>query len=116
VVTNFHLPEKRLAVQVQVPVGYDADADRVERVLGEVARAGALEIPGMLAEPAPTVTLEPGFGESGMAFTINCQVAEFAQQYAVRTELRKRVLRRLREEGIPLAYPARTVYIQNQKI
>lgn len=111
VVTNYCLPEKRMAVQVQVPVAYDEDPDRVERVLREVAFAGAAEIPGMLAEPVPTVMLEPGFGDSGMTFGVNCHVAEFVNQYAVRNELRKRILRSFRKEGLNLAYPGRSVHV-----
>jgi small-conductance mechanosensitive channel len=35
-------------------------------------------------------------------------VASFVDQYAVQSELRKRVLRRLQREGIELPYPIRT--------
>ena len=37
IVTNYHLPEKRMAASVQVGVGYDCDPDRVEAVLLDVA-------------------------------------------------------------------------------
>jgi small-conductance mechanosensitive channel len=114
IVTNFHLPEKRMSTSLQVSVGYDSDFDQVERVLLDVARRGTAEIPGMLADPAPSVTFDPGFGESALIFTLNYQVAEFATQFAVRAELRKRILRRFREEHIGIPYPTRVVYMEQR--
>ena len=99
IVTNFYLPEKRMSASFPVTVGYECDPDRVEQVLMEVLTQSAKEIPGMLADPAPSVAFDPGFAEQGMGFTANFQVAEFANQLPVRNELRKRVLRRFRAEG-----------------
>ncbi|MGD0498229.1 MAG: mechanosensitive ion channel family protein [Bryobacteraceae bacterium] len=111
IVTNYHLPEKRMASSVQVGVSYAADPNHVERVLMDVAARGVHEIPGMLAEPAPAAAFDPGFGESALGFTLNYQVEEFASQYGVRNELRKRILRRFREEGIEIPFPTRTVHL-----
>jgi len=112
IVTNFNLPEKRMGTNFVVNVGYDCDPDQVERVLLEVLKEGAAGIPGMLAEPAPAVAFEPGFVDAGMGFTANFQVNEFANQGPVRNELRRRVLRRFRAEGIGIPYPTRTVYLR----
>ncbi len=114
VVTNYHLPEKRMSVSVQVGVGYESDPDHVERVLVEEARRAVGEVPGLLGEPAPFVRFDPGFGDSSMGFTLICQVAEFVDQYLVRHELRKRILLRLRKEGIEIPFPARTVYVRER--
>ena len=65
----------------------------------------------MLAEPEPSVMFDPGFGESSLGFTLNFHVAEFANQFGVRHELRKRILRRFKEEGIQLPYPTRNVHL-----
>jgi len=111
IVTNYHLPELRMSSSLPVHVPYSADADLVERLLVEIATAGAKDIPGLLAEPAPSATLDPGFGEFALTFTLNYQIAEFSQQYAIRHELRKRILRRLREERIPVPYPTREIHL-----
>ncbi|SPF55039.1 MscS Mechanosensitive ion channel (fragment) [Candidatus Sulfopaludibacter sp. SbA4] len=115
IVTNYYLPEKRMAASVQVSVSYECDEEHVERVLLEVATQGAREIPGMLADPPPGVSLDPGFGESSLGFTLGFQVAEFADQYGVRHQLRKRILKRFREEGIAIPFPARIVYMRSGK-
>ena len=112
IVTNYYLPEKRMGASFQLGVTYDCDPDHVERVLLEVAAAGVREIPGMLAEPAPSVTFDPGFGDSALTFTVSYQVAEFVNQFSVRHQLRKRIFSRFKQEGIPFAYPTRTVYMK----
>ena len=111
IVTNYDLPEKRMSATVEVRASYDCDPDRIERVLLDIAAQGTREIPGLLADPAPTVTFDPGFGDSGMGLTLNYQVAEFASQFSVRHELRKRIFRRFREEAIRIPFPARAVYM-----
>ena len=115
IVTNYHLPDQRMSSSLQVNVPYDTDPDRVERLLVEIATAGAKDIPGLLAEPAPSASLDPGFGESSLGFTLNYQIAEFSQQYGVRHQLRKRILRRLREEGIAVPYPTREIHLDRDR-
>jgi small-conductance mechanosensitive channel len=114
VVTNYYLPDKHISVQVQVGVSYTSDEDKVERVLLEEVTAAVGTVPGLLRDPAPGVSLDPGFGESSLSFSVSCNVAEFADQFRVRHELRKRILKRLREEGIEMPYPTRTIYLRER--
>jgi small-conductance mechanosensitive channel len=112
IVTNYNLPEKRMGASFQVSASYDSDPDVVERVLGEVVAQAVAEIPELLAEPAPAVDFDPGFGDDGIIYTVRFQVSEFVKQYSVRNELRRRVLRRFLAEGIDIPFPTRTVYLQ----
>jgi small-conductance mechanosensitive channel len=114
VVTNYYLPEKRMSLLVPVSVSYAADPDQVERILIEEAKKGTMDIPGLLADPAPFVRFIPGFGESSLDFTLICQVAEFADQYLAQHELRKRIFKRFKAEGIEIPFPQRTVHLQNE--
>ncbi len=113
IVTNYHLPEKRMSLLLPVSVSYDSDPETVERVLTEEAVHGAREIPGLLAEPVPFVRFIPGFGDSSLDFTLICQVAEFADQYLAQHELRKRIFKRFRREGIEIPFPIRTLYLRD---
>jgi small-conductance mechanosensitive channel len=115
IVTNYYLPEKRMSVDVKVGVGYECDPDRVERILLEVVQQAARDVAVIVPEPPPSVMFDPGFGESSMGFTVGCQVAEFANQFPVRAELRKRIFKRLREEGISVPLPTRTIYVHGVK-
>jgi len=112
IVTNYHLPEKRMALLIPIGVSYDSDPDEVERILLQEAYEGTRDIPGLVAEPAPMVRFIPGFGDSSLNFTLICQVKEFVDQYLVQHELRKRIFRRFREVGIEIPFPIRTVYLR----
>lgn len=113
IVTNYHLPEKRMSLLIPIGVSYDSDPAEIERILIEEAKKGAQDIPGLLAEPAPFVRFIPGFGDSSLNFTLICQVAEFVDQYLAQHELRKRIFKRFREEGIEIPFPIRTVYFRD---
>jgi small-conductance mechanosensitive channel len=102
IVTNYSLPERRCGTSVTVTVGYEHDPDAVEAMLQEVLKQAAEEVPGMLADPAPSVGFDPGFGDNGYGYNLGFQVAEFADQPRVRNEVRRRVGRRLRTENIGL--------------
>jgi len=115
IVTNYHLPERRMSASLQVNLPYDVDPDKVEHMLVEIATAGTKDIAGLLADPAPSVSFDPGFGESSLGFTLNFQIAEFSQQYGIRHELRKRILRRLRQEGIAIPFPTREIHIERHR-
>jgi small-conductance mechanosensitive channel len=112
VIVNYDMPEPRMALVIPVKVSYRSDPDKVERVLVEEAGRAAAEVPGLLAEPAPFVRLIPGFGDFSLDFSLICQVASFVDQYVVQHELRKRILRRFRAEGLEMPYPTRTVELR----
>jgi small-conductance mechanosensitive channel len=112
-VTNYWLPDKRMGVAIQVNVALDSDIDQVERLLNEVGKQAAGQIPGLVADPPPSAAFDPGVLDFALGFSLGYQVEEFSQQYAVRNELRKRVLSRLRAEGIRVPYPTRTLYVEN---
>jgi small-conductance mechanosensitive channel len=105
IVTNYNLPQRSLGIGIAVPVTYDADPSQVERLLTEVAVAAVGQVPGLLKEPAPSAKFIPGFGKTSMDFTLDCQVAEFADQFLVQHELRKRIYRRFRDEGVRFIPP-----------
>jgi small-conductance mechanosensitive channel len=112
VITNYALPDPRMAVLIRVSVDLATDPDHLETALVQEAKAAVGEIPGLLADPAPAVRFMPGFGDSSLDFTLVCHVASFIDQFTAQHELRKRILRRLRAEGIAIPFPARTVYLR----
>ena len=112
IITNYYYPEKRMSLVIPIGVSYDSDPDRVEKILVEEAQKAAGEIAGFLKEPPPFVRFIPGFGDSSLNFTLIYQVAEYADQYLVQHELRKRIFKRFRKEGIEIPFPIRTVYLK----
>jgi len=110
-ITNHSLPDSRISLGLKVSVEYAADPDRVEAVLVDEVSQAAGNVQGLLREPPPGVSLIPGFGEYSLDFSVGYSVASFVDQYKVQHELRKRILRRFRKEGIPMAIPARSISV-----
>lgn len=115
VVTNFYLPDRRMAVLIPVSVSYSSDPETVEQILLDEAKKAVGNVPGLLQEPAPICRFIPGFGESSLDFTLICHVQEFTDQYPVQHELRKRIFSRFKQEGIEIPFPHRTVYLREER-
>lgn len=49
-----------------------------------------------------------------LVFSLNFYMSEFSRQCGVRSELRKRILRRFREEQLPIPFPTRTVLLDGK--
>src|SRR5688572_21750023 len=105
VITNYDMPEPRMALGMKISVSYATDVDRLERLLLEEAAAAVGEVPGLLGEPPPSVRFIPGFGDYSLDFTLNYHVVSFVDQFTVQHELRKRILRRFRAENIDIPFP-----------
>ncbi len=115
IVTNYSLPEPWIQVAIPINVGYDTDVEHLERVLVEEGKKAIKEIPGMLTDFEPVVRFMPGFGDFSLNFVFVFRVKEFVDQYYVQHQLRKRILKRFREEGIEIPFPIRTVRMERNK-
>jgi small-conductance mechanosensitive channel len=111
IVTNFSLPDPRMGISIHVSVNLNSDPQRVETALTEEVSRGVGAIPGLLSEPAPSAQFIPGFGQFSLDFSVNCTVATYVDQYRVQHELRKRIFKRLRAEGIDFPIPPRDVHV-----
>jgi small-conductance mechanosensitive channel len=116
IVTNYYLPGKEMSLVIPISVSYDSDIEEVERVLVEEAGKAVGQVPGLLGDPRPQVALIPGFGESGLNLSLAFRVREFADQYPVQDELRRRILKRFREEGIEMPYPPKFLFLKKEDI
>jgi small-conductance mechanosensitive channel len=115
VVTNYYLPEKSMSLSIQIGVSYSEDPEKIEAILAEEAKKAVGQIPGLLGDPEPSVSFIPGFGESSLDFTLSCKVQEYVDQYLVQHELRKRIFRRFKQEGIEISFPRRKVYLVEER-
>lgn len=112
IITNYDMPESRVAVPIRVAVDYGTDPELVTRILVEESTRAVSEVPGLLGEPAPSARLIPGFGEFSLDFTLAVHVTSFTDQFVVQDELRKRVLRRLAAEGVRIPVQVRGVELR----
>jgi small-conductance mechanosensitive channel len=112
--TNYNLPDQRMGMSFSCSVGYDSDIDRVQAILQAETIAAASEVKGILADPAPYVLFIPGPGESALVFQVNYSVDRFGDQYIAQSELRKRLFKRLKQEGITMPFPTRTILLEQK--
>jgi small-conductance mechanosensitive channel len=108
VITNWsYYPTRR--VTITVGVAYDTDLARAYRVLSEAVAA----TPGVLAEPALTVSFE-GFDESSIRMVFRFWVEwQTSSPSAIQTQLTQVFMDVARREGISIPFPIRTVILHN---
>ncbi|MDX9715383.1 MAG: mechanosensitive ion channel family protein [Dissulfurispiraceae bacterium] len=114
IVTNYYLPEKRMACSMPINVSYSSDPEHVEKILLEEVQKAVDSISGLLSDPAPAVRFT-GFGESSLDFSLICHVGEFVNQFSVQNELRKRIFKRFREEGVEVPFPQRIIHMKQDR-
>jgi small-conductance mechanosensitive channel len=112
--TNYNLPDRRMVMSISFGVGYDSDVDRVQAILLEEVTEATKEVEGLLTDPAPFVLFNPGPGDSALVFSVRFAVDEFAGQYRVQSELRKRLFKRLRAENIDIPFPTQTIFLEQK--
>lgn len=113
IVTNFFLPEKELAVLVQVGVAYGSDLEKVETVTIEVARETMAEVPGGIKDFEPFIRYH-SLGDFSINFSVIMRAGEFVDQYLLTHEFIKRLHRRYGEEGIVIPFPVRTLHMKRE--
>jgi small-conductance mechanosensitive channel len=107
ILTNFHLPAAPVGMGVNVVVAPDAEPGRVEACLTDELSRVADELPKLIGSKPVARLID--LTDAGQVWGCFMQVADVEAQGPAGHELRKRVLARLRREGIPLGVPARLV-------
>lgn len=112
-ITNYYMPDKELAVLVNLGVSYGSDLEKVERVTIEVAREVMKTVPGGVPEFEPFIRYHT-FGDFSINFTVIMRSKEFTDQYLIKHEFIKRLHERYKKEGIEIPFPIRTIYTKQQ--
>jgi small-conductance mechanosensitive channel len=107
-VTNYYLPDKNLAVLINVGVHYNSDLKRVEQITCEVGKEVMREVAGGVPEFDPFIRYNT-FGDSSIGFTVILRAKEYVDQYLIKHEFIKRLHQRYAKEGIVIPYPIRAV-------
>ncbi len=108
IIKNQFMPEKEIAVVIQVGVSYDSDLEKVESITIEVAKEVMREVPGGVPEFEPFIRYQT-FGDFSINFSVIMRAREFTDQFIIRHEFIKRLHKRYKEEGIIIPYPTRTL-------
>ncbi|MFC1913621.1 mechanosensitive ion channel family protein [Chloroflexota bacterium] len=114
IVTNYYLPQKELAILINLGVHYGSDLKKVEQVTIEVAKEVMEEVEGGVPEFEP-FTRYHTFGDFSINFTVILRAKEFVDGYLVKHEFIKRLHERYRTEGIVIPFPIRAINYEQEQ-
>jgi small-conductance mechanosensitive channel len=112
IITNYTLPEKELAVLIDVGVSYDSDLDLVEKATIETAREVMKTVVGGVPDFEPFVRYHT-FSDFSINFSVIMRGKEFADQYLIKHEFVKKLHRRYKTEKIEIPFPIRTIRVKS---
>ena len=114
IVTNYYLPQKELAILLNLGVHYGSDLRKVEQVTIEVAKEVMKEVTGGVPEFEPFIRYHT-FGDFSINFTVILRAKEFVDGYLVKHEFVKRLHERYRTEGIVIPFPIRAINYEQEQ-
>ncbi len=111
IVTNYYLPEKEMAVLVELGVSYRSDLRRVEEVTIETGKEVMKNVIGGIPDFDPFIRYHT-LGDSSVKFSVILRGKEFTDQYLIKHEFVKAILEAYNEYNIEIPYPTRTVLLK----
>ncbi|MBI3273161.1 MAG: mechanosensitive ion channel [Planctomycetes bacterium] len=109
-IVNYSAPTPLHRTRHLLHVSYEAQPNRVKRVLTDVA----LSVKGILAEPAPEVHVV-GYGESAIDYELRYWVQDYGIHERVSDQVLTAVWYHFRRHGIVIPFPIRDVVVRREK-
>ncbi len=107
VVKNWSFKDRRLRRDIVVGVAYGSDIDLVRKTLLEIADKN----PNALKYPRPDVVFDD-FGDSALIFRLRLWT-DIDNMITVTTDIRFKIDRIFREQGIEIAFPQQDIHIRS---
>jgi small-conductance mechanosensitive channel len=115
IIVNFAKPVELTRVALEIPVSYNTDIDKFEKIVMDEVYSLAKENDKLLLDHDPVLRFIPGFKDSSLNFTLYFSAANYEDSFLVQSELRKRIFKRLKKEGMEIPYPQLDVRIKDRK-
>lgn len=115
IITNYNLPDKEMAVLVDIGVSYDSDLSRVEQVAIQTAKEVMNRVEGGVKKFEAFIRYN-SFADSSINFTVIMRVQEFANQYLIKHEFIKAIHKSFNHNAIEIPFPIRTIIFKDQFI
>jgi small-conductance mechanosensitive channel len=94
-VTNFSLPYGQTVADIEVPVGADESPERIHDILREESKG----VSGVMTDKEPLIRLIR-LDPSGLVYRLTVAVESVLDRESIESELRERILLRMRKEGV----------------
>lgn len=101
VITNFSRPQNEISVTVTLPVSYANDFSRAQSIALDTAKKVVTSHPAAIIPSDPSVKFA-AFNDTSAAMNVSVRCKTFAEQYALKDELYKKVHAAFAEGGIKL--------------
>lgn len=98
---NYSLPQPSATADLPILVAHEADAEQV----AAIAREEALRVEGVSQDFTPLVFLDPGVLPTHLQLRLIVRIQDQTRRGRILSDIRWRLLRRFREEGVPLPRP-----------
>jgi small-conductance mechanosensitive channel len=108
ILINSSRPDPEISISVPFAVGYGVDLERIEQIAVEAGREVLRSVPGAAAASEPIVRFA-ALGESAVEAILILRAKEPLSEGPVRHMAVKRLVERLRAEGIAPPYPVRSM-------
>ena len=115
IIRNYQLPDKEIAVLVEVGVGYGSDLEKVEQLTVQTAKEIMAKTEGGIKNFEPFIRYHT-FGEAGIKFTTILRGEEFVSQYLIKHEFIKALHKRFKSNSIEIPFPTHVVFLRNKEL
>ncbi|MEI6093284.1 MAG: mechanosensitive ion channel family protein [bacterium] len=112
IITNYYKPSKEIPVLIGVKISKDSDLDFVEKIVIQAAKKVINSHKEGVSDFEPIVRYHT-IGDSSIDLNVIVRVKEITQQFPVKHEVVKEILKQFKENKIEIPNPARTVYMRN---
>lgn len=113
-VRNFTLPDKEIAVLVDLSVSHSNDLEKVERVTIDAARYIMQHTQGGVRDFEPFIRYHT-VANYGVTFSVIMRGLEFTDQYLIKHEFIKKLWAYYRDTDIEIAFPIHGVFLRPQE-
>ena len=112
IITNYSMPRHDILIKIPVGVAYNSDLEKVEEVTLDVARQVLTQLNERLDKDRQPAVRFYNFGDSSIDFNVLLHSARFDNQFLLKHEFIKALTQRVRQEGIEIPFPIRTIVQQ----
>ncbi len=109
VLRNYNAPRSSMLFAIPIGVSYDADLEKVEKVVIDVSKKVLKRVDGGDPEFKPVVRYTD-FGDSSINFNAILKVKDRSAKFPVRHEFIKAIHERFKKERIEIPFPQRDVH------
>ncbi len=109
-IVNIVQPDTKIRKKINVSVAYGSDLEKVFKILHDVTS----NHPDVIDKQGFEVLVRfAEFGDSGLKFFVIFWLDDVMNQWKAMSDIRRKIDKRFREEGITIPFPQRTVWIKN---